>query len=179
MGLEKRNPSQSGKAERRKQASALQIERSDKMTEQFTFPPLYQLGYVVGDIEKACRYYESTFGIGPFSPPMEVDMTGAILRGKAVETTIKVSFAQLGEVQIEFIQPVEGENPYFEFLAKNGDGIHHLAFETDNMAAAKAHFAEKGIEPVYHQDMGFMEFAYFDTSEVGGTMVEFIDWRKR
>ncbi len=149
------------------------------MTENhFEFPPLYQLGYVVADIEKACRYYESTFKIGPFSPPMEVDMTGAILRGKTVETKIKVSFAQMGDVQVEFIEPIEGENPYFEYLNKFGDGIHHIAFEVEDMAAGKAYFAARGIEPVYHQDMGFMEFAYFDSSEVGGTMVELIDWRK-
>ena len=144
---------------------------------QFTFPPLYQLGYVVSDIEKACKHYETKFAMGPFSPPMEVDMTGAVLRGKTVETKILVSFAQLGDVQIEFIQPVEGENPYFEYLAKYGDGIHHLAFQTDDIAAAKAHFAAQGIKPIWYQDMGFMEFAYFDTSEAGGTMVEFIDWK--
>lgn len=140
--------------------------------------PLYQLGYVVRDIESAVSFYESTFGIGPFSPPMEVDMTGAILRGRPVETRIKVSFAQWGDVQIEFIQPVAGENPYFEFLEKCGDGIHHLAFEVTDMEAARSVMAGKGIDPIYHQDMGFMEFVYFDTSATGGVMVEFIDWRK-
>ena len=94
--------------------------------DKFIFPPLYQLGYVVGDIEKACRHFETNFAMGPFSPPMEVDMTGAVLRGKTVETKIKVSFAQLGDVQIEFIQPVEGENPYFEYLAAYGDVVRTL-----------------------------------------------------
>ena len=148
------------------------------MTESYKFPPVYQLGYVVADIEKAIKHYESVFGIGPFSPPAEVDMTGAVLRGRTVETKISVSFAQLGDVQVEFIQPLSGENPYFEYLARNGDGIHHLAFETDDMASVKAHFAKLGIEPIWYQDMGFMEFVYFDMSEIGGTMVEFIDWRK-
>lgn len=147
------------------------------MTDEFVYPPLYQLGYVVRDIENACRHFESVLKMGPFTPPAEVDMSGAIFRGKMVQTSIKVSFAQLGDVQIEFIQPVSGENPYFEYLQAYGDGIHHIAFETDNMAGAKAHFAAIGIEPVYHQDMGFMEFAYFDCSQPGGTMVEFIDWR--
>lgn len=147
------------------------------MAEEFSYPPVYQLGYVVRDIEKACSFFESVFKMGPFSPPAEVDMNGAVLRGKTVETKIKVAFAQLGDVQIEFIQPVSGENPYFEYLEAFGDGIHHIAFETDNMAGAKAHFASLGIESVYYQDMGFMEFAYFDCAEPGGTMVEFIDWR--
>jgi len=150
----------------------------NKIQPEFQFPPLYQLGYVVADIEKACRHFESVFKMGPFSPPAEVDMTGAVFRGKTVETRILVSFAQHGDVQVEFIQPVSGENPYFEFISKYGDGIHHIAFETDDMASVKAHFAEKGIEPIWYQDMGFMEFVYFDASEYGGTMVEFIDWRK-
>ena len=29
-------------------------------------PPVYQLGYVVGDIDKACEFYQSTYGVGPF-----------------------------------------------------------------------------------------------------------------
>ena len=38
----------------------------------------------------------------------------------------------------------------------------------------KAAFAEKGLEPVFSRDMEVMEFAYFDTSEVGGLMTEFL-----
>ncbi|MBW1902674.1 MAG: VOC family protein, partial [Deltaproteobacteria bacterium] len=119
------------------------------MTEQgetgLKLPPVHQLGYVVSDIEKTCRYYESTFGMGPFSEVIDVDMDGAFLRGKPVKTKIKVAFAQSGDVQVEFIQPVEGENVYTEFLASKGDGIHHLAFQVDDMDAIKAEFAKKGF----------------------------------
>jgi methylmalonyl-CoA/ethylmalonyl-CoA epimerase len=141
---------------------------------QFTLPPVHQLGYVVNDIEKACEYYESVFGTGPFSDVIEVDMNGAIFRGKPVNTTIKVAFVQSGDVQIELIQPVEGENPYTEFLEERGEGIHHLAYQVEDMDAMKTLFTEKVGEPVFHRDMGIMEFAYFDTSEVGGLMIEFL-----
>jgi len=151
------------------------------MTEQgetgLKLPPVHQLGYVVSDIEKTCRYYESTFGMGPFSEVIDVDMDGAFLRGKPVKTKIKVAFAQSGDVQVEFIQPVEGENVYTEFLASKGDGIHHLAFQVDDMDAIKAEFAKKGFEPVFHRDMDVMEFAYFDTSEFGGLMIEFLYYK--
>ena len=140
-------------------------------------PPVHQLGYVVSDIEKTCRYYESTFGMGPFSEVIDVDMDGALLRGKPVKTKIKVAFAQSGDVQVEFIQPAEGENVYTEFLASKGDGIHHLAFQVDDMDAMKAEFAKKGFEPVFQRDMGVMEFAYYDTSEYGGLMVEFLYYK--
>jgi len=134
---------------------------------------------VVNDIEKACKHYESVFGTGPFSPVIDVNMDGALLRGKPVETTIKVAFVQSGDVQIELIQPVHGTNLYTEFLETKGEGIHHLAYQVDDMDAMKAVFTEKVGEPVFQRDMGVMEFAYFDTSEVGGLMIEFLCFKKK
>ena len=150
---------------------------SQQQESQFTLPPVYQLGYVVRDIEKACRYYESVFGTGPFSDVIDVNMDGALLRGKPVETTIKVAFVQSGDVQIELIEPVVGKNLYTEFLETRGEGIHHLAYKVDDIAAIKAVFTEKVGEPIFSRDMGIMEFAYFDTSEVGGLMIEFLCFR--
>ena len=151
---------------------------SQQQESQFTLPPVYQLGYVVRDIEKACRYYESVFATGPFSKVIDVNMDGALLRGEPVETTIKVAFVQSGDVQIELIEPVVGKNLYTEFLETRGEGIHHLGYQVDDMEAMKAVFAEKVGEPIFHRDMGIMEFAYYDTSEVGGLMIEFLCFKK-
>lgn len=140
-------------------------------------PPVYQLGYVVRDIDRACQFYEATYGVGPFTVIPEVDMDGALLRGQPVETGIKVAFAKSDKVEIEFIQPLRGKNLYTEFLDAKGDGIHHLGFLVDDMDAWKAQFAARGFEPVFHRDMGVMEFAYFDTSEVGGLMLELLRWK--
>ena len=140
-------------------------------------PPVYQLGYVVRDIERACEFYEATYGVGPFQVIPEVIMDGAILRGKPIDTRIKVAFAKSDKVEIEFIQPLQGQNLYTEFLDAKGDGIHHLGFVVDDMNAWKAQFAARGFEPVFHRDMGVMEFAYFDTSVVGGLMLELLQWK--
>ena len=147
---------------------------SQQEASPFILPPVYQLGYVVRDIERACKHYESVFGTGPFSDVIDVNMDGAILRGKPVDTRIKVAFVQSGDVQIELIEPVGGKNPYTEFLEARGEGIHHLAYKVDDMEAMKAVFTEKVGEPVFYRDMGVMEFAYYDTSEVGGLMIEFL-----
>lgn len=140
-------------------------------------PPVYQLGYVVRDIERACEFYEATYGVGPFQVIPEVIMDGAILRGQPIDTRIKVAFAKSDKVEIEFIQPLQGQNLYTEFLDAKGDGIHHLGFVVDDMNAWKAQFAARGFEPVFHRDMGVMEFAYFDTSVVGGLMLELLQWK--
>jgi methylmalonyl-CoA/ethylmalonyl-CoA epimerase len=151
---------------------------SQQQESQFELPPVYQLGYVVADIEKACRYYESIFGTGPFSEVIDVNMDGALLRGKPVDTSIRVAFVQSGDVQIELIQPTQGKNLYTEFLETRGEGIHHLGYQVEDMATMKAVFAEKVGEPIFSRDMGVMEFAYFDTSEVGGLMIEFLCFKK-
>jgi catechol 2,3-dioxygenase-like lactoylglutathione lyase family enzyme len=143
-----------------------------------TLPPVHQVGYVVGNIEKACGFYESTYGVGPFDIVDEVNMEGAILRGKPISTKIKVAFAKSNEVELEFIEPLEGENLYTEFLEEKGDGVHHLGFVVDDMDAWKKEFSAKGFEPVFHRDMVVMEFAYFDTSMFGGLMLELLCWRK-
>ena len=152
------------------------------MTQQselsFRLPPVHQLGYVVADIEKTCKYYESTLGIGPFCPPFDLDMSGAIFRGKSVQTKVKVAFAKSGDIEIELIQPLEGSNPYTEFLAKHGEGLHHLGFLVEDIEAMKAEFLARGLEPVFYHDMVVMEFAYYDTSEVGGVMTELLYFRK-
>lgn len=147
------------------------------MTE-LRLPPVYQLGYVVKDLDKACEFYESMYGVGPFEILPEVNLDGAILRGKPIETRIKVAFAKSDRIEIEFIQPLHGENLYTEFLRAHGDGIHHLGYKVDDMAAWKRHFAAKGFEPIFHHDMVVMDFAYFDTSTVGGLMLELLHWKK-
>ena len=140
----------------------------------FKLSPIYQLGYVVADVEKAAKHYESAFGIGPFAGPVVVSMKKAVFIGRTVNTKIKTAFAKSGEVQIELIQPLDSDNPYTEFLARKGDGIHHLGFKVADMEQAKAEFAKKGMEPVFSGDMVVMKFAYYDTAEFGGLMLELL-----
>lgn len=151
---------------------------TNQQTSQFKLPPVYQLGFVVKDIEKTSKHYESYFGTDAFSEVIDVDMDGALFRGQPVKTKIKVAFVQSGAVQIELIQPVEGNNPYTEFLASKGEGIHHLGYQVEDMDTAKADFLKKGRQPIFQRDMGVMEFAYYDTSEAGGLMIEFLHFRK-
>ncbi len=140
----------------------------------FTLPQIYQLGYVVADVEKAARHYESTFDIGPFSGPIVVPMKKAVLMGRTVDTRIKTMFAKSGDVQIELIQPLDGNNPYTEFLEKRGEGIHHLGFKVDDMEQAKAGLARKGLQPFFSCDLVVMKFAYYDTAEYGGLALELL-----
>ena len=140
----------------------------------FRLPKIYQLGYVVADVEKAARHYESAFGIGPFVGPVVVPMKKAVFMGRTVSTKITTVFAKSGDIQLEFIQPLDGDNPYTEFLARKGEGIHHLGFKVDDIEQAKAEFAKKGMEPFFSGDLVVMKFAYYDTAQFGGLAMELL-----
>ena len=141
-------------------------------------PPVHQIGLVVRDLEKAADFCYSTFGIGPFSIVPKMRFDGIILRGRPTDSKVKLGFADSGPVQIELIQPLEGENIYTEFLRSGNEGLHHLGFEVDNFEATLATFERKGIEPLFWKNFGSMAFAYLDTGKVGGVMVELL-WHQR
>ncbi len=141
-------------------------------------PPVRQIGLVVRDLEKTADFYYSTFGIGPFSIVPEVKFDGVILRGQPTNSRIKVAFADSGPLQIELIQPLEGENIYTEFLRSGNEGLHHLGFEVDNFEGMMAKFKRQGIEPLFWKSYRSMAFAYLDTGKIGGVIVELL-WHKR
>jgi methylmalonyl-CoA/ethylmalonyl-CoA epimerase len=149
-----------------------------KSESAIALPPVSQVGIVVRDIEKTAAFYYSTFGIGPFAIVPEVKFEGVILRGSPTNAKIKVAFAQSGPLQIELIQPLEGENIYTEFLDTKGEGLHHLGFQVDDFDSMLAEFKSKGIEPVFWLNLGWMAFAYLNTETIGGVMFELL-WSKK
>jgi methylmalonyl-CoA/ethylmalonyl-CoA epimerase len=149
-----------------------------KSESAIALPAVSQVGIVVRDIEKTAAFYYSTFGIGPFEIVPEVKFEGVILRGSPTNAKIKVAFAQSGPLQIELIQPLEGENIYTEFLDTKGEGLHHLGFQVDDFDSMLAEFRIKGIEPVFWLNLGWMAFAYLNTETIGGVMFELLWSRK-
>lgn len=143
-------------------------------------PPVQQVCIVVKDIDRAIEYYTSTFGMGPFSV-LDVDMEGVLLRGKPTSAKIKVAFTDSGPLQIELIQPVEGKSIYTEFLDSKGEGLHHLAFQVDDLDALLADLAKEGIKPIWQQRLPQfgIAFAYLNTDRIGGVIFELIEVKKQ
>lgn len=141
-------------------------------------PAIEQVSLVVRDIDKTMEYYSSVFGIGPFRV-INITLEGALQRGIPISSKIKVAFARSGTVQIELIQPLEGENIYTEFLKAKGEGLHHLGFRVDDLDSVLAELAKEGIEPLLYQKLPHLgaAFAYLSSDKVGGVLFELIERR--
>jgi hypothetical protein len=93
-----------------------------KTSSRFTYTKLHHVGVVVRDIDKAIAYLES-IGIGPFEA-WDGQKVGSVkfngkLHGKSATWTTKVSNANLPEVQLELLEPSEGNQALKESLDKN------------------------------------------------------------
>jgi methylmalonyl-CoA epimerase len=49
------------------------------------------------------------------------------------EQKVKVAFLPIGEVRIELLEPTSDDSPIAKFIEKKGQGIHHIAFATDDI----------------------------------------------
>lgn len=135
-----------------------------------------QVCIVVMDLDKTIEYCSSVLGIGPFRR-MEVSLSEAQCHGKPLELTLKLAFARMGEMQLELIQAEPGENIYWEFLQKHGEGLHHLGFHIKDLKYELAQFLKKGFEVVQSGNADGVSFAYLQAPLLGGIIIELIQRR--
>ena len=131
------------------------------------------ISFVVKDIEKVKEYWSSTFGVGPWRI-LELEGTPASRKnGKPMgDYKCKIAFAEIGQVSVELIEPVEGDTIWKEFLDSKGEGIHHISFgQVDNYKDEIEKWKRHGINILQEdEDIGY---AYMDTVKNVGTILEF------
>jgi methylmalonyl-CoA epimerase len=92
------------------------------------------LGVAVHDLESALKFF--TGGL-PLEMTHTEDYQG-----------MRIGFIPVGDSSIELLQDVSGSSAIRKFLDKNGEGIHHIAFEVDDIYQAVAELKEKGVRLV-------------------------------
>ena len=82
--------------------------------------------------------------------PFYRDNLGMALQGieEVAEQKVKVAMLQIGESKIELLEPTDPDSPVARFLEKNGPGIHHLAYEVDDIVQAIARLEKEGARMI-------------------------------
>ena len=86
----------------------------------------------------------------------------------------KLAFFDLGHVQLELIEPVGGPSTWQEFLDTKGEGVHHIAFNIEDMDAQVAMLEEKGMPLVQRGDFQGGCYSYIDSTAQLGVMIELL-----
>lgn len=136
-----------------------------------------QIGIVVKNLQKAMENYWKTLGIGPwkiftFKPPAFKE---PMIRGEKVDYTMKIAVSQIGAMQIELIEPLEGPSIYKEFISQRGEGLHHIQSRPRDLNETLESFKELGIEILMSGKYGEGAFYYMDTEPILGIIYEIVN----
>ena len=91
---------------------------------------------------------------------------------------MKLVFLEVGEGYLEVIEPMDEEGTIAKYLDREGPGIHHLAFATDDIEAALERADERGIERIDEeprQGAWGHTVAFLHPRDTGGVLVEFVE----
>jgi catechol 2,3-dioxygenase-like lactoylglutathione lyase family enzyme len=135
-----------------------------------------QACWAVPNIDEACRLWTETMGIGPFYLFRDLKIDTVNYRGTPTSTHFSVAIAQAGGTQIELVeQHCDNPSAYRDLVAKGERGFHHIAIYVSDYEAALKQYTDKGFVAAIDGTFGKMRFAYVDTSEALGCMVEIIE----
>ncbi len=83
----------------------------------------------------------------------------------------------VGTSRIELLAPTSADTPVGRFLAKRGPGMHHVAYEVDDVAVALAELAQAGAELIDHEPRAGLfglQVAFVHPDAVHGVLTEVV-----
>ena len=127
---------------------------------------IYHLGYAVEDIEAASRFYSENFGVEPSEPEV------------VEEQGIVATMFRVGESMIELVQPTRPDSPVGKFLERRGEGVHHVAYEVQDLDVALAELKNNGVEIIDDEPgegAGGTRVAFVHPKSAFGVLTELVE----
>ena len=95
---------------------------------------IHHVGVVVPNLEEAMKFWQGLLGLH-------------LTKSATIQDQgVKAALLQVGASEIELLEPINPENGVGKFLARRGGGLHHLCFETDDVAKELEDARANGVE---------------------------------
>jgi methylmalonyl-CoA/ethylmalonyl-CoA epimerase len=127
---------------------------------------IHHLGYAVEDVEAASLFYKKNFGVLPGEPEF------------VEEQGIVATMFRVGESRVELVQPTCANSPVGKFLARRGEGFHHVAYQVDDLEAVLARLQSNGVELVDEKPRigaGGTRMAFVHPKDTFGVLTELVE----
>jgi len=123
------------------------------------------IAVVVKDIDKAALSYAEMFGF----------KTGEKREGPGFVSM----FATLGDIKMEFFQPLSADNPFGKFLEKTGCVLHHISFVTDDVVKEMKKLKVQGrkLQNEEPREMPDAKIAFIHPTAAENVLIELIERR--
>ena len=126
---------------------------------------IHHVGMAVADLDDAVRTYERLFG------------ARLEHRSRVEEQGVEAASVRVGAGRVELLAALGDDTPVGRFLAKRGPGMHHVAYEVDDVGSALAELARDGAELIDEQPrrgMFGLEVAFVHPDAVHGVLSEVV-----
>jgi len=128
------------------------------------------VGIACRDLAVTIAFYESTFGLVVVS--REVNEEQGVS-----EAMLHVADAPAGRSYVQLLEPLGPDTPVGRFLARHGEGIHHVGYGVTDISAALASIGAAGVRLLdarpRHGSMG-ASIAFLHPKDVGGVLTELV-----
>lgn len=121
------------------------------------------IGIAVENLDQSIQYYEEVLGIECYAIEEVADQK------------VRTAFFRLGDTKIELLESTDPEGPIGKFIAKKGQGVHHLAFAVDGIEQALTEMKEKGVHLIDHtprKGAEKLDIAFLHPKSTGGVLTE-------
>jgi methylmalonyl-CoA/ethylmalonyl-CoA epimerase len=126
---------------------------------------IHHLGVAVEDLDQALATYERLFGA-------ELEH-----RETVADQGVEAASVRVGSGRVELLAALEDDTPVGRFLASRGPGMHHVAYEVDDVGEALGELAAEGAELIDAQPrrgLFGLEVAFVHPDAVHGVLAEIV-----
>ena len=126
---------------------------------------IHHLGLAVDDLDAAVGTYERLFG------------AAVEHRATVEEQGVEAASLRIGEDRVELLASLGNETPVGKFLAKRGPGMHHVAYEVEDLSAALEDLSSRGaelIDAAPRSGLFGLQVAFVHPDAVHGVLAELV-----
>ena len=91
------------------------------------------IGIAVKNIQEANLVFEKILGVAPYKAE------------SVASEHVNTSFFKVGENKVELLEATSSDSPIAKFLSRKGEGIHHIAFDVDDILSEMARLKKEGF----------------------------------
>lgn len=140
--------------------------RTDRVPERIRrLGRIHHVAVIVKEMGPALDFWRDTLGL-------ELDVVDEMAHDR-----VRIAFLPVGESKIELVEPTDDTTGVARFLAKSGEGVHHVCFEVANLAETLLRLEIDGIELIDTSPRKGAEgpVAFLHPRSCHGVLVELIE----
>ena len=133
------------------------------------------VGIACRDLDAAVGLYQATFGLEVVS--LEVNEEQGVREAMMQIGAGRAGVGELGVGYVQLLEPLAPDTPVGKFLARRGEGMHHVGYGVSDVTAALAAVAGTGVRLIdqrpRHGSMG-ASIAFLHPADLGGVLTELV-----